>query len=367
MKGKSEMYLVSVQSSLSKLIAVVLCLFVTSTGMAASTVCHPLLWPMSSSLITQSSSIPQETLKELVAWSDKLINEPANPVRTLGSSGQSNITSKRLVASRKAFEDADNAQLLALTWRLTQNDAYFKKTKEILKRWADVNQPTGNPIDESRLDGMIWAYDLISCNLSKPDKTQISGWLERIRHKKLAWSFGPVTGLNNYRIHQLKMLLLLDKVLQHNPNWQHDIDMAKQYSTINLNPDSGISVDYLERSALYYHNYVTQPWLEISLITDSCRQAVTQAFLFLSKQILSNNIGGEFSNSDAAIDARRAQGGFEYAVKGGEFDVIRAAPTIVAYYTMIKTSPEPRLWFIQSQAKPSSKMVFLKARRILWG
>ena len=213
---------------------------------------------------------------------------------------------------------------------------------------------------------MIWAYDLIACDLSEEDNDCILNWFETLRIKKRAWIPGHFTSENNHRIHQLKMLLLLDKVLHRDLDWQLDIESSKKYATINLNPQSGASIDYVERSALYYHNYVVQPWLEISLITGCCRKPVQQAFSFLADKILSHQMGGEFSHSLSPIDRLRAQGGFEYALKGGTFDMKKAAPTIVAYYTLDKTKPDPRLWLIEEQAVSSPWMVFLRARRRLW-
>ncbi len=349
-------------------ITVIISSFVLYAGNSAATmrVCHPKLWPFTSPIVNSSVTIPQDTLIELRQWSKRLVKQQSYPLATLGSSGTIDIKNNKLIASRKAFQDADRAAVLAITYRLTHNEDYFNKTREILTRWAKTNQPTGNPIDETRLDGMIWAYDLISCDLSEADKTQIVNWFERLRSKKKAWSFGKITSSNNHRIHQIKMLLLLDRVLGHYEDWQSDLKTAKEYSKINLNPESGISVDYRERSALYYHNYVTQAWLEIALISACCWQPISHAFSFLSNKILSHDTGNEFSNSQAPIDALRANNGFVYAQKGGTFDITRAAPTIVTYYTLNRAIPEPKLWFIQAHAKPSPKMIFLKARRMLW-
>ena len=351
-----------------RLITATTCLLVFYAGslMATMTGCNPKLWPSTSPIVNTSVTISQDTLIELKLWSRRLVKQPSDPIAVLGSAGTINIKDKKLIASRKAFQDADRAAVLAITYRLTHNEDYFNKIREILTSWAKVNQPTVNPIDETRLDGMIWAYDLISCDLSDEDKTQIVGWFERLRSKKRDWKFGPVTSSNNHRIHQLKMLLLLDKVLGHSEDWQSDLKAAQEYSKINLNPESGISVDYSERNALYYHNYVTQAWLEITLISACCWQPINHAFSFLSNKILSHDTGNEFSNSMEPIDALRANNGFGYAKKGGEFDITRAAFTIVAYYTINKSIPEPKLWLITAQAKPSPKMIFLKARRSLW-
>ena len=336
------------------------------SSVAAIVDCHPVLWPVDSAIMNPVFSIPPETLLDLQQWSQKLVYQHSNAVSVLASSGKTDINDPALLASREAFKDADRAAVLALTYRLTNNIDYFNKTAEILLSWSKINHPTGNPIDETRLDGMIWAYDLIACDLSTHDKTKILRWFERLRQKKIAWTFGGITSTNNYRIHQLKILLMLDKVLGRQKDWNNDLVNAEKYSLININPQSGVSLDYLERSALYYHNFVMQPWLEISLLTRCCRQPVKRAFTFLSDKILSNDIDDEFSDSQAEIDILRADGGFVYAKKGGTFDVTKAQPTIVMYYTMVRTNPEPNLWSIQQQTKPSPWMAFLVARRLLW-
>ncbi len=341
-------------------------IFLLHASIASATTCHSQLWPKESAIHDSSYSIPHETLAALKRESNKQLKRSPQPIAQLSSAGKLSLSDPTLINSRKSMQDADAASVLALTYRLTHQTDYLKKATDILLSWSKSNKPSGNPIDETRLEGMIWAYDLISCDLSSQNKTDILNWFERIHTKKMDWVFGKITSINNHRIHQLKMLLLLDKVLKKNKNWKNDVDSAAQYSTINLNDKSGLSVEYLERNALYYHNYVVQPWLEISLITGCCKQPVTQAFLFLRNQIKTHHIKHEFSHSHAKIDTLRAHAGFAYAKQDGTFDISRTAPTIIAYYTLINVLPDPVLWNIQQQVASSPKILFLKARRILW-
>jgi hypothetical protein len=341
-------------------------LYVTEDAMAQSTVCRALLWPRSSAVNDPSFTVPPELLMQLKRIANPLLSKHAHPMLTLGSSGKVNRRDPLLLASREAFKDADRAAVLALTYRLTHDTRYLDCVRDGLIQWATLNHPTGNPIDETRLDGFIWAYDLVSCDLSEQERRVVLRWFQAMRFKKIAWNFGHVTTSNNYRIHQIKMLILLDTVLGFENARRLDIASADKYSHINLNHVSGVSVDYLQRHALYYHNYVMQPWLEIGLLTGCCRQPMDKAFYFLSQKIVSNSIGGEFLHSEAKIDGLRAQGGFTYATKGGSFNLDQAAPTIVMYYTLARIPPDLRLWGIQAQSKPSAKMIFLNVRRILW-
>lgn len=328
--------------------------------------CDAQLWPKLSAINDPSFMIQPDVLVELKKVSKTLLNKPAHPVVILGSAGQVHQKDPMFISSREAFKDADHAALLALTYRLTHESIYLKKVDELLVQWAKVNHPTGHPIDETRLDGLIWAYDLVQCDLPEKDRALILAWFKTLRLKKMAWTFAHVTTSNNHRIHQIKMLLLLDNVLDFKKAQQADVDRASYYASLNLNQKSGMSLDYMERSALYYHNYVMQPWLEIALLSDCCRQPIEQGFLFLSQKIKSHALEGEFLHSKANIDALRAQNGFTYAIKGGRFDIQRAAPTVVSYYTLVRGPPDRTLWLIQQQSKPSAKMTFLKIRQRLW-
>jgi hypothetical protein len=344
------------------------CLMVLSSSLANAdqSFCHSVLWPNNRLTVHSDSEEELSVLQNLQQWSNKFLKKSPNSIPVLGSAGKINITDSNLISSRKALQDADHAAVLALTFALTNNTDYLNKTRDILLSWSVVNQPTGNPVDETRLEGMIWAYDLVSCFLVEKDREIIESWFDNMRAKKLSWKFGPLTTNNNHRIHQQKMILLLDKILNRDEDWKDDLAKTQKYSEINLNVITGESIDYKERDALYYHNYDLQSWLEISLISGCCKQPVTQAFNFLSNHILSHNIGGEFLYSNAKIDKLRDEGGFEYAKKGGNFDVKKAASTIVMYYTLVPDKPDNVLMSIVHDAKPSPWLSFLTARKVLW-
>lgn len=336
---------------------VVLTLLPCKYSIASATNCHPVLWPADSVLAEPFMQISKSTVNSLQKSANKLLNRPPHPVSITDSAGK---------RSSEGFKDADNAAVLALTYYLTHKDKYLNKAREILLSWSDGYHPTGNPFDETRLEGMIWGYDLISCQLSSRDNLTIKNWLEQLRIKNIAWKFESRTTTGNHRIHQYKMLLLLDKILQRHSDLQKDIENLEKYSKLTLNPKTGVSADYLESNALYYHNYVLQPWLEITLISGCCRQPVEKAFQFLSNQILSDHVNGGISYSKSKMNMFTANTVFDYAQQNGSFDVTKAAPTIIMYYTLDSTNPNEQLWTIQMLAKPSAWLEFLKTRRDLW-
>lgn len=337
---------------------------VSEAALAAS--CEPTLWPGSSFSETRIKSIPISEIKLLEKQAKKMLQSPPKAILKLGSAGKTSINDQALKASREAFRESDYAATIALMYKITNNEVYFNAAKDILLKWAKVNEPTGNPIDETRLQGLIWAYDLIACNLNETDKAVIKTWFEKLRQKKLAWQFGPNTKMNNHRVHQLKMLMLLDRVLKRSSDWQTDLSDALKLATINLNPETGVSFDYLNRSSLYYHNYAVEAWVEINLLAAKSISPIEKSFDFLITQIRNHNTHNEFSHSQAKIDGLRAKGGFDYAKAGSTFDSTRAAPTIITFYSVYCGDMAPDLLSIVNIAKPSPWLAFIKVRKSLW-
>jgi hypothetical protein len=345
---------------------IVLIIFSMPKIIEAHSLCHPSLWPSNAFDLTPVSESQLQAIQSLRKSADESLSTVPHPQIFLGSAGKINKKDPVYIASNLAFPDADRAAVLALAYTLLDNPDYFDKAQNILLSWAKVNQPSGHPIDETRLEGMLWAYDLIACQITKENQVIIEAWFEKMRTKKLAWPFGSITRFNNHRINQMKMILLLDKVLHHSVDWQqHSAEMQK-LAEWNIDPRTGESIDYRQRDALHYHNYDLQAWLEINLITGCCQQPVFQAFNFLKNRLLTHQIGGEFLHSTAKIDALRAANGFTYAKINGTFDVDKAAPTIATYYTMVSDEPNPELWAIVKNSKPSLWLEFVNDRRVFW-
>lgn len=328
--------------------------------------CQPELWPKDSLLIKNPSSLSMPMISDMSKQADKYLSVEPHPIGTLISSGVIDAKNPDRLKTLEAVKDADYAALMALLYKTTHKNAYLEKTRQILLAWAGVNVPTGDPIDETKLEGMIWAYDLSHCDLNKEDQARIKTWFEKMRDNKAAFHLGNVSINNNHHTHQLKMLLLLDKVLHDQSGWKRDYAVAEKFATININSKTGETQDYIERDALYYHNYDLQPWIEISLISNCCREQVIRAFNFLSEHIHSGDYKREFVNSTAPIDKKRAESGFDYAKSGGVFDLHKAAPTIVAFYTLVNDTPDSVLWNIVLGTKPSPWLTFLMARKALW-
>jgi len=263
------------------------------------------------------------------------------------------------------LRDAQNTALMAIAYYLEDDDAYLKQAKKYLLAWAETHQPNGHPINETRLEGFLWAYDLLRCHFSKEEDKKIKIWLINLQSNKHKWKFGPSSGRNNFRTHQLKMLLMIDRLLEDKASLKSDREVLQQHVKANILED-GMSFDYQERDALHYHVYDLEAWLEIALLEPDYIEQVTASYDFLMKQLKADNIYNQFANSKQKIDQKRAKGGFSYAKKGGTFDTTRITRSVISYSTLKQEPLEEQFAFKYLSKKKIKQSLFQYVRYYLW-
>lgn len=316
----------------------------------------PKLWPAQS-----FKAIDPSVRERVIEAADKAVRMRPAPVETIHSAGVTDKESPELVESRRAFQDADNFALLAVAYKLTGNSQYLESARAISDAWARVNHPTGQPIDETRLDTFLWGLDLLGPDTDTP---AVRAWLERWQAAVRAWRFGPNTETNNHKTHHLKILLMLDKLLGSTDQYEKDLKETERHAKLNLGSADGSSIDYKQRDALHYHVFDLEAWSEIVLITGCCGQNVDRAFVFFEQTITDHPDHVEFSKSTAPLDRKRAAAGFEYA-KAQLYDVSKASRAIFTYATLPGRRVSPYLWRAAQEGR-EHKNLFFEARYYLW-
>jgi len=197
---------------------------------------------------------------------DFLVQVP-NPVDTIRTEGLLKGNPKKERTSI-ALRDMNKMYTLALQYKITNDKKYLEKAKEFLIAWAKINQPNGDPIDDTNLDKAIEAYDLIKTDIVAADKNLISDWLSKtalaeINSKRMNRNQG--TGINNWNAHRLKIVGEIGYALNNNDFISWTIDRFKRHIEVNLNED-GTSLDFKERDAMHYHIYDLEPMLRLALL-----------------------------------------------------------------------------------------------------
>ncbi|GAB3096113.1 hypothetical protein GCM10027217_10920 [Pseudomaricurvus hydrocarbonicus] len=295
---------------------------------------------------------------------EQALKRQPSPVSSLRSAGVEDKNDPYFIASRAALQDSDSAVILALSYVAFNRKEFHEMAKFILLKWSEVNIPTGNPIDETRLDGLVWAFAIICEELNADEVDKISEYFEAMYQAKKKWKFGPKTALNNHKTHQLKMQMLIARALGNVDGFRSASESAAEHVQINIDASTGESIDYIQRDALYYHVYDLEAWLDIALISECCDQQVKSAYWYVVDKLQRHETGDEFKNSTAAIDENRAAAGFHYA-KVQKFEIKRMARSTLAYIALERDVTIPQEMVRIARENLDRRLLFHKVRALL--
>lgn len=190
-------------------------------------------------------------------------------------------------ATISAIKDFKIMYALAVCYRVDAKSKYLSKATQYLVSWANVNQPSGSPIDDTNLDLLIEAFDLLKNYLKETDRLIIATWLEKIAlaetsNLRMLPSFE--TGKNNWNSHRLKVVGEIAFTINNKKLQQWTIEKLKSQIAVNLLPD-GSSLDFVLRDAVYYHVYDLEPLVRLAIILK--RATKVDYFHFVSTNISS--------------------------------------------------------------------------------
>jgi hypothetical protein len=197
--------------------------------------------------------------------------------------------------------------------------------------WAGANQPSGQPVDETKLEPLFVAYELTRSTFSAEERATTDGWLRNIARAELAAvRADSVTAFNNWNSHRLKIIGLIGFLLDDRPLVTHAVEGFRKQIERNLRPD-GSSFDFHERDALHYHCYNLEPLLTLA---GAARQngvnlydyvapngaCLSKSVRFLEPYCNGTKSHAEWVNSKVEFDRTRAEAGEEKFQVGAAFD-----------------------------------------------
>ena len=261
---------------------------------------------------------------------DAATNDPGQPIVTIKTAGTL-ATDPAKIQSRASLKDMNKVNALGYASLLAPNAGYGAAVKRIILSWAEINQPTGIPVDETKLTPLWVAYDLTRSGFSKAECAVVDNWLRKIAaaeqgtaNKKSA------TAMNNWNSHRLKIIGLIGFLLR-DQNLIHDaVEGFKKQVAANLQPD-GSSFDFHERDALHYHCYTLEPLLELA-VTASLNgidlyhyeapsgASLPKSVAFLAPYCRGEKTHAEWSQSRVQFDRERAEAGETKFAAGSNFD-----------------------------------------------
>src|SRR6266496_3865804 len=144
----------------------------------------------------------KKLFRKLQREADASVNHQGRPVANIRTAGRLD-TDPLKEQSRASLEDMKKLYALGYAYAVTTNRAYGAAARRIILGWARVNQPTGVPIDETKLEPLLVAYDLARSAFSAADRKMVEDWLRRVASLELERvQTNSVTAMNNWNSHR---------------------------------------------------------------------------------------------------------------------------------------------------------------------
>jgi len=268
--------------------------------------------------LIQKNDAVKKLFGDFTRDAESALNDTPNPRDTIVSEGHL-ATHPDKIASQICMKDFNKIYALAIVHKVTNDKKYFDKAIVFLKAWATVNHPLGNPINDTKLDNLFEAYDMLRSQVSDADKAIIDSWLITMADNEIKTAKkGKTTSMNNWHSHRLKVIGQIGYILDNKTFRDFATNGLLMQIDTNLNKD-GASWDFLERDALHYHAYDLEPMLALAIIIK--RATGSDEFTYVSPKGASikksvdwflpylngEKTHGEYVNSKVAFDRERAK------------------------------------------------------------
>lgn len=267
--------------------------------------------------------------------------------------------------SMAAAKDLALMRDAALAWRASGDQRYLKMVDRFLTAWVAVYQPSFDPIDESRFDSLIIAYDLTASALPVKTRNATTAFLRKLAGGYIARIDAQARPLgasfrDNWQSQRIKLIAMAAFSLDDRKLINAAQRLFVEQIGNNIQPD-GSTVDFAEHDALRYVTYDLQPltmaalaarrhnrnWLRQRAPNGASLQA---ALDWLAPYALGSRTHEEFVHATVPVDITRHQAGLPGY--GGTWDahdaafLYQLAARLNARYRPVAAhlSPNPAAW-----------------------
>ncbi|TKC00188.1 alginate lyase family protein [Pedobacter cryophilus] len=248
------------------------------------------------------------------------------------------------IKTLKSLADLKKIYALAYTYKLTNSEEYLTKCIQYILAWAKTNKAIANPINNSKLDPLFEAYDLIKEEIKPSDKKIIDHWFTQIAAIEIATErltpFNKIS-YNNWNSHKIKIVANIAYLLN-DKKYQLFVDTSlKKQIAMNLYAD-GSGADFKERDALHYHYYTLEPLLTTAItikratgfnyysFISTSGSSIEKSVAFLAPYATGEKTHAEFVNSQVPFDRKRAQSKESDYIIGANFNPKKAMDVFIS-------------------------------------
>ncbi len=277
----------------------------------------------------------EELWRHLQRRAESYLSEKPRPIERINYEGMLSNHPDR-IATVSHLYDMMRVEIWLSAWLITGDRRYEDAMLRYLLAWSETYKPTGNPINENKLDPLLTAAVVLADRLERNERNIVFSWLEDLAEAEIhTTETMPWSVENNWHPKRLKVVALAAEALGHDEWRDWVVGETRSYISRSLRPD-GSSRDFEQRDALSYHIGGVRPLLRlISLLPSVYREelysgetfdgsSVARSVAFIIPYALGEKEHGEFMRTQVDLDRRRAEAGLEQYQPGRPFNPHRA-------------------------------------------
>jgi hypothetical protein len=160
--------------------------------------------------------------------------------------------------SAEALRDLDAMRDLAIAARVIGNAAYDAAAARFMAAWAETYRPSFNPIDETRFEGLMLAWDLLSPAARAGLPPNVDALLRSFAEGYPRQAVRGGSATNNWHSHRVKLAVLASFALGDPAAIGTAQAMFQAQLRANID-GQGEVLDFRQRDALHYVVYSLEP------------------------------------------------------------------------------------------------------------
>ena len=288
--------------------------------------------------ILRSSQAAADSFAPILEGAQNALGTPPCPVAVIVSEGHLKSDPEKEKSLRSLRDMEKIAALGPAAGAILRRPEYSAKAREFILAWAGTTHSTGDSINDTKLEPVFVAYDLLRSEFSERERATVEGWLREIIARET--TIHPLIRAkhNNSLSHRLKVIGLCAFVLKDETEIAHVASLFEAQIGADLLPD-GSSFDFHERDALHYHCFTLEPMLRLALafrghghdfyrLAGANGASLEKSVKFLVPYCMGQESHREFVQSRNAFDRARGGAGEVGYVAGRLFDPREGLPVI---------------------------------------
>lgn len=263
----------------------------------------------------------------LRATADSALAGEPDPPPVIVYEGRVGHDPARLQTIRQ-LQDLRRLRALAWAWALTGRDDYHRGARRYLTAWLRSIEPTGNPINDSRLTDLVQAFQLLRPALDSRERGEGERFLRLLGEREMASD--TANNVGNWHARRMTLVALAGALLRDPAFTDYARREAREYVASSFRAD-GTSHDLERRDALHYHVSGITPMLEIALLLRDSGEdlyryrppgggSVQGSLEYVLPFARGERVHPEWVNTRVALDRRRWESGDPFYRPGKPWD-----------------------------------------------